>query len=86
MDKSIYNSEYQDLINKLRALRLKKQWTQTQLALKLGVDQTIISKIETCERRLDVIELKNICTALNESFVDFVASLQEKHYPQKNKK
>lgn len=79
MDKSIYNSEYQNLINKLRALRLKKRWTQTQLALKLGVDQTIISKIETCERRLDVIELKNICSALNEPFVDFIASLQDKH-------
>ena len=78
MDKSIYNSEYQNLINKLRALRLKKRWTQTQLALKLGVDQTIISKIETCERRLDVIELKNICSALNEPLVDFIASLQEK--------
>lgn len=77
MDKSIYNTEYQLLINKIRELRVKKKLTQTQLASKIGVDQTIISKIETCERRLDVIELKNICTALDESFVDFIANLQK---------
>ena len=78
MDKSIYNNEYRSLISKLRELRVKKQLTQVQLAEKLGVDQTLISKIETCERRLDVIELKNICSALNEPFVEFIASLQEK--------
>lgn len=86
MDKSIYNNEYRSLIGKLRELRVKKQLTQVQLAEKLGVDQTLISKIETCERRLDVIELKNICSALNEPFVEFIASLQDKPLKSKTKK
>jgi transcriptional regulator with XRE-family HTH domain len=86
MDKSIYNNEYHNLINKLRELRLKKQWTQARLASKIGVDQTFISKIETCERRLDVIELKIICAALNKPFVDFIASLQDKPLKSKHKK
>ncbi len=86
MDKSIYNNEYRNLINKLRELRKKKQLTQAQLAAKIGVDQTLISKIETCERRIDVIELKNICSALNEPFVDFITFLQDKPLKSKTKK
>ena len=46
--------------------------TQTQLAELLKVNQAFISKIETCERRLDIIELHHICQVLGISFVDFI--------------
>ena len=37
-----------------------------------GVGQGIVSKIETHERRLDVIELREICLALGISFPEFI--------------
>ncbi len=46
--------------------------TQAQLAELLKVNQAFISKIETCERRLDIIELHHICQVLGISFVDFI--------------
>ena len=46
--------------------------TQAQLAELLKVNQAFISKIETCERRLDIIELYHICQVLGISFVDFI--------------
>ena len=46
--------------------------TQTQLAELLKVNQAFISKVETCERRLDIIELHHICQVLGISFVDFI--------------
>lgn len=49
--------------------------TQAQLAELLKVNQAFISKVETCERRLDIIELRNICQVLGISFVDFIAEV-----------
>lgn len=49
--------------------------TQAQLAEFLKVNQAFISKVETCERRLDIIELHHICQVLNISFVDFIAEV-----------
>ena len=49
--------------------------TQAQLADLLNVNQAFISKIETCERRLDIIELHQICQVLNISFVDFITEV-----------
>ena len=46
--------------------------TQKQLAELLKVNQAFISKVETCERRLDIIELHHICQVLGISFVDFI--------------
>lgn len=49
--------------------------TQAQLAELLNVNQAFVSKVETCERRLDIIELHQICKVLNISFVDFIAEV-----------
>lgn len=46
--------------------------TQVQLAELLKVNQAFVSKVETCERRLDIIELHHICQVLGISFVDFI--------------
>ena len=76
MDKSIHSHLYHQIIGRLRSKRESKNVTQVQLAEMLGVKQTFISKIETCDRRLDLIELRQICQVLNISFVDFVAEVE----------
>ena len=76
MDKSIHSHLYHQIIGRLRSKRESKSVTQVQLAEMLGVKQTFISKIETCDRRLDLIELRQICQVLNISFVDFVAEVE----------
>lgn len=63
------------MISLLREKREASNITQHQLADKLNVGQTIISKIETCERRLDVIELMSVCEALDVSFPEFINEL-----------
>lgn len=70
--KSIHNKAYQQLLRLLRSKRLDKGITQVELASRLGVGQGIVSKIETHERRLDLIELRDICLALGISFPEFV--------------
>lgn len=75
--KSIHLAEYRKVINKLRTIREESGVTQEQLASMLGIKQTSISKIETCERRLDIIELRNVCKVLNISLVDFVNDIEK---------
>lgn len=66
------------MIALLRQKRELAGITQIQLSKKLGVSQTVVSKIETCERRIDVIELIDICNAINVSFVEFLNELNKK--------
>ena len=70
--KSIHNKAYQQLLSLLRSKRLDRGITQEELASRLGVGQGIVSKIETHERRLDLIELREICFALGISFQEFI--------------
>jgi len=74
--KNIHTKEQKHLSALLRELRQKAGLTQTQLAKLLNTDQTIISKYETGERRLDILELREMCRALGLSLSDFVRRLE----------
>jgi transcriptional regulator with XRE-family HTH domain len=56
---SIYNEEYQGLISRLIVARKAKGITQQELAKRIGFAQHDISKVESCVRRLDVLELRD---------------------------
>ena len=72
MNKSIHSHLYHQVIGRLRSKREMGGVTQVQLAALLKVNQAVVSKGETCERRLDIIELHHICRGLGISFVDFI--------------
>ncbi len=76
MDKSIHTYNYKRIISLLRQKREEANVTQEELSERLGVNQSFISKVETCERRLDIVELMMICKQLNLSFVDFVKEIE----------
>lgn len=75
MKKTIHHKRYQAMIALLRHKREAVGVTQIQLAEKLNISQTVVSKIETCERRLDIIELMDICRSINIPFTDFINEL-----------
>jgi len=56
LTKSLYTKEWEALLELLRDLREKKEWTQEQLSKKLGRPQSTVSKIEAGERKLDVVQ------------------------------
>lgn len=64
------------MLGLLRQVRLERGVKQTDLMQKLRIDQSTISRIETGDRRLDAIELRNYCLALGISFPEFVAMLE----------
>jgi transcriptional regulator with XRE-family HTH domain len=77
MKKSIYIKEYKYFIQIFTEYRTKAGLRQVDLAEKLGMPQSFISKIETGQRRLDIIELRNICSIFNITLPEFVKRLEK---------
>lgn len=67
MEKSRRSAEYEHLAGVLRALRREGGLTQRDVAGRLGTPQSFVSKYESGERRLDVVELARIAEALGSS-------------------
>ena len=78
MTKSVFTSAYHDFLELLIEVRQKKSITQMQLAKKLKKPQSYISKYESGERRLDIIETGDILKELDISYVDFIKQLEKK--------
>lgn len=57
MDFKDYQQRYEQFLKRLRQARKSAGLTQYDVAAALGKPQSFISKVETGERRLDVIEL-----------------------------
>ncbi|OBB80311.1 transcriptional regulator [Mycobacterium colombiense] len=75
MEKSIYSEQYQQLCTLLRQLRREAGLTQVDVAKRLDVPQSFVSKYESGERRLDVIELRHVAEAIGTSLDVVIAHL-----------
>ena len=60
MSKTIYSDDHQDLVVKLKKGRKAVKLTQIDVADALGVTQSLISKIENGQVRLDIIQIKKL--------------------------
>lgn len=85
VEKSIYTQQYGLFLATLRAARESAGISQSELAARLSVDQPLVSKCESGQRRLDFIEVRAWCAAigisLNEltnSFEATIAAAQKK--------
>lgn len=56
----------------LRKIRVDADLTQAQVAERLGQPQSYVSKYETGEQRLDLIELEAVCDAVRIPLDEFV--------------
>jgi len=51
--------------------------TQVDLARRIGQPQSFVSKYESGERRLDLVEVRQICTAVGMSLEEFIRVFEE---------
>ena len=61
MRKSTHSGEYAALRQRLEAMRKRAGLSQRALARRLGVPHTWVSKVETGERRIDLVEFAWYC-------------------------
>ncbi|MGH3088120.1 MAG: helix-turn-helix domain-containing protein [Rubrobacteraceae bacterium] len=60
----------------LREIRTEAGLRQVDLAGRLGQPQSFVSKYESGERRLDLLEVRQICEAVDVSLEEFVRRLE----------
>jgi transcriptional regulator with XRE-family HTH domain len=78
MEKSVYTPEYTAFLGLLRETRESANVTQVELARRLRQTQSVISKWERGEIRLDVIQLRSICRILGTDLPAFAKRLEER--------
>lgn len=61
MDKTIFTDSHKQLVSQLVKARKKAKLRQVDAARKLGRTQSYISKIESGQRRVDTVQLKEFC-------------------------
>ena len=72
MEKTIYTKTYAHLITRLKKARKQARLKQTDVARKLKRTQSYVSKMESGQNRLDVVQLKEIAKVYKKSLEFFL--------------
>ena len=78
MQKSLHSDQHRIVCELLRELRTEAKLTQVQLAQAIGEPQSLVSRVEVGERRLDILELRQWLAALDQPLVEFVSVLEQR--------
>jgi hypothetical protein len=77
LKKSIHSTYSGILVDLLRTVRKEQKVTQVELAKRLAVPQSRVSKVESGERRMDLVELRAWCEALRIGLPRFVQRFEK---------
>jgi transcriptional regulator with XRE-family HTH domain len=72
----IRKSDYRAVARLFREARERSGLKQSEVAKQLGVPQSFVSKYESGERRLDLLEVRRICAVLNIGLLDLVGKVE----------
>jgi transcriptional regulator with XRE-family HTH domain len=72
---SVYTQRYQELLDRLQSARRDAGLTQVAVAEAFGKPQSFVSKCESGERRIDVVELGAFADLYDKPLAYFVAEL-----------
>jgi DNA-binding XRE family transcriptional regulator len=70
MPRALYKEEHQKIVERLKKARIEAGLDQVEVAEKLGRTQSYVSKIESGQRRFDVLQLKEFAK-LYKKDIDF---------------
>lgn len=66
MPRSVYTAAYGEVVTTLVGLRKRAGMTQRELAEALGREQNFVARVETGQRRVDMVEFVWLCEACGE--------------------
>lgn len=73
MKKTIYSSEHKKLVEKLISAREKAALRQVDAAKLLGMTQSFVSKLESGQRRIDLVQIKEFARIYKKPISFFVS-------------
>ncbi|MGE8119546.1 helix-turn-helix domain-containing protein [Pseudomonas fulva] len=77
MTKAIYRSEHVIFLQELKRMRTASGMTQAQCSTALGRPQSFMSDVERGVRRLDVVQLRDLCQVLGSDLISFTNSFEQ---------
>lgn len=80
-----YDDEYRELLGLLREARVNVGLTQDDVARRLGKSQSFVSRSESGDRRLDVIELQALLRIYGLDLISFLPRSHELDNERRNK-
>ena len=72
MPRMVNNDEHMEIVKRLKEARLEAGLDQVEVAKKLGRTQSYVSKIESGQRRFDVLQLKEFAKLYQKSLDFFI--------------
>ncbi|MCO2251906.1 helix-turn-helix transcriptional regulator [Pseudomonas aeruginosa] len=77
MTKAIYRREHVIFLQELKRMRIESGMTQAQCSTALGRPQSFMSDVERGVRRLDIIQLRDLCRVLDSDLIRFTKAFEE---------
>ena len=77
MSKAVYSDSYQFFLKRLRKARKDAGLTQADVAQQLNKPQSFVSKCESGERRVDIIELVVFAKLYNKTIDYFIPDQEQ---------
>jgi transcriptional regulator with XRE-family HTH domain len=78
MPKTLHRREAQILVEMLREYRTAAGLTQTDLSERLGRAQSFISDVERGQRRLDLVQLRDIVVILGQTLPAMIQDFEQR--------
>jgi len=72
MDKTIYSKEHRYLVKQLKKARKEMGLSQEQVATLLHRTQSYVSKVESGQRKIDIVQLKKFAKIYKKSLDFFI--------------
>ena len=72
MSKTIYSKEHKYIVEQLKKARKEANLSQEEIAKILGKTQSYISKIESGQRKIDIIQLKKFAKIYKKDLSFFI--------------
>lgn len=76
MEKTQHTEQYQKLVRELKVARVRAGLKQQEVATKLGVYNSYVSKCESGERKIDVVELAQFCHLYGITLSQFLKQIE----------
>lgn len=72
MNRIIYSKEHKHIVEQLKKARERAGFDQKRVAKLLGKTQSYVSKVESSQRRLDVVQLKEFAKIYKKDISFFI--------------
>ena len=77
MTKAIYRHEHMIFLQVLKRMRVESGMTQAQCSAALGRPQSFMSDVERGVRRLDTVQLRDLCLVLGITLTNFTKAYED---------